>query len=122
MVSTLVCTKKRNGPTSAVQSFLQPAKTAGMCHHLEGDTCPPFPYPAFLASTKSIFKTDCGQGFSEATRHHLQQLESKHIQRKGKRLPGTSVCSAYESLSLSLGSLPTILTKLENQKNVHMGV
>ena len=46
------------GPTKA---FLQPAKTAGMSHHLEGDTHPPFPITTFFASAKYILKTDCGQ-------------------------------------------------------------
>ena len=83
-----------------------------------------------FVSPKSIFKTDCGQSCMTCThlikwlkesqrllcRYHLQQLESKHILRKGKRFPGTSwsVCSACKSLSLRLAFLPNIATKLEN--------
>ena len=78
-----------------------------------------------FVSPKSIFKTDCGQscmilillsGWKKEEsqrllrRYHLQQLESKHILRKGKRFPGTSwsVCSACKSLSLHLAFLPNI--------------
>ena len=70
-----ICTNKlNNGPASADQTFLQPAKAAAMCKACHDHAHPPPPIPSFLLAqnlfSKQIAPTDNMRQESEDTKKH----------------------------------------------------
>ena len=52
-----VCVKKeRNGPASADQAFLQPAKAPAMCTAPHAETCPPPPIPPQIGPSDNMWR------------------------------------------------------------------